>query len=630
MTMKDVKWIINRLKAMKAQEVIWRLQERQLQKKEFKTIYSQNKPVTEIPLSEELSKLCIDINKLSVNWDNKIWNSFDELDLFGLFDYSKYKLKWNAGFQTENEWPEEPFSKMLNISQRVDIGDIRTNWEINRHYQFSALAKSYYCTRDEQYFTELKKLFNNWNEHNLFLHGVEWTSAMELAIRVNSWVYMLGFLTKTECEDEIIEKINHGIIVMTDYIFKHRSRYSSANNHLIVEMYAVAIVGILTDHSPWKCEAINLLTEELPKQNYSDGVNKEMSLHYQSFVMEAYGLLCLLMIKNKIEIPEIWKTYLASMSKFLVDSIYRSGSIIEFGDSDEGKILDLNGKIENYYQYILNLMSCILDMKYTDSDWHENLYWIVPTQLRSEKKKYVPALVSCRRKGGYTFIRSNDRRILIGIDHAALGFGSIAAHGHADALSFQMFVDGEPLFVDPGTYLYHCYLNKRNAFRKTENHNTITINGKDQSEMLGAFLWGKRANCKLISFENTSDKVTLAAEHDGYRPIIHRRTFEFDRKREFCIKDQLSADCDYTLTFMLAPNAKTKIESNSVSISVGVCICKIEFESKEKFEIYTRDAEFSERYGVKKGTTAVSVKSHGKVMKSKITVWENVHEYSCN
>lgn len=594
--MKDVRWKINRLKSMKTQEVMWRLQERQLQKRELKTIYVQNKPVTDIPLPKELSKLYIDVNKLSVNWDNKIWSRFEKLDLFGIFDYSRYKNKWNAGFQTGNEWPEEPFSKTLNISQRVDIGDIRTNWELNRHYQFSALAKSYYCTRDEQYFIELKKLFNDWNEHNLYLHGVEWTSTMELAIRVNSWVYMLGFMTKAKCNDEIIEKINHGILVMTDYIIKHRSRFSSANNHLIVEMYAVAVVGILTDYSPWKCEAIKILTEELPKQNYSDGVNKEMSLHYQSFVMEAYGLLCLLMMKNRIEIPEIWKTYLASMSEFLADSIDESGLAIEFGDCDEGKILDLKGNIKNHYQYVLNLMNCILDMKYTDSEWHENLYWIVPAQLSSEKTRYVPPLVRCRRKGGYTFLRSKDRRILIGIDHAALGFGSIAAHGHADALSFQMLVDGLPIFVDSGTYIYHCDLNTRNAFRKTENHNTVTVGGKDQSEMLGPFLWGKRANCRLVYVDK--EKGILEVEHNGYYPTLVRRRFEL---LDNGLKIYDNVNSTFKCSFILP--CEVKINTNKNVIFFKIKEKTISIVSNCQYELDC--TEVSSHYGEKHKATKI-------------------------
>ena len=133
---------------------------------------------------------------------------------------------------------------------------------------------------------------------------------------------------------------------------------------------------------------------------------------------------------------------------------------------------------------------------------------------------------------------------------------------------------------------------------------------------------GERAECKLVSFENQADKVTLIAEHDGYRPIIHRRTFEFDGTREFCIKDELSASCDYTLTFMLAPNAVAEIRDDSVIISTGAHICKIDFESKGKFEISTRDAIYSERYGVQKGTTAVRVKAYCIEMLSRISVRE--------
>ncbi len=628
--MKNIKWLINRLKAMELREILWRVKERQLQRKEKNIFYILRKPVTDIPLPSELAELHIDINKISINWKNKKWSRFEAIDLFGVYDYCKYKNKWNAGFQTLNIWPEEPFSPTIRINQKVDIGDIRTNWELNRHYQFAALAKSYYCTREKQYFTELKNLFDDWNEHNLFLHGVEWTSAMELAIRINSWIYTFAFLKKAGIQDRIIYSLENGIIVMADYISKHHAKFSSANNHLIIEMYAVALVGILTEYTPWSDKALRILTDEIQKQNYSDGVNKEMSLHYQGFVMEAYGLLCLLMVKNNIEIPLLWKVYLSNMVEFVADATDDFETTIKFGDDDDGKILDLNGTIDNYFQYILNLMGCILDKEYTDSDWHENLYWIVPERLRERKRKYVPKLVCCRKKGGYSFLRSKDRRILIGIDHAALGFGSIAAHGHADALSFQLYFDGEPVFVDPGTYNYHCGLDIRDAFRKTENHNTVTVDGKNQSEMLGAFLWGRRAECHLVGFENTSNKIVISAKHNGYRPIIHQRTFIFDRNRELYIVDKLSALCNYSLTFMLSPDAIVQIECNAVFISMGVCSCKIEFHSKNVFEIYVREAKISKRYGMQENIKAVKVKSYGTRIVSKITIWEIQNEDSNN
>lgn len=50
---------------------------------------------------------------------------------------------------------------------------------------------------------------------------------------------------------------------------------------------------------------------------------------------------------------------------------------------------------------------------------------------------------------------------------------------------------------------------------------TVCINGRDQSEMLGAFLWGKRAESQLISHSNAQGKIELTASHDGYSPAKH-------------------------------------------------------------------------------------------------------------
>ena len=536
--MKDLKWFFNRLKAMKPKEMIWRVQQKRLQRREYNNLYTIHKPVIDIPLPQNISNIRINIEKLSINWDNRDWTEFSSLDLFNVYDYKSYKKEWNAGFQTENHWPEDKFSSTISISQRIDIGDIRTNWELNRHFQFAALAKSYYCTKEKKYISELRDLFYDWNQHNLFLHGVEWTSAMELAIRVNSWIYAYAFLKKAECENGLLDDIEHGIFVMTDYILKHRAKFSSANNHLIVEMYAVALVGIVADFKPWCEEAISILTEELTRQNYEDGVNKEMSLHYQSFIMEAYGLLWLVMLKNNIDIPEIWKKYLTAMSEFVADSTDDYGSTIEFGDSDEGKILDLNGKIENYNQYVLNLISCLLEKRYSNYDWHENLKWIVPLSLRTVKEKYIPALVCSRREGGYTFLRSEDRKVLIGIDHASLGYGTIAAHGHADALSFQMIVDGKKVFVDSGTYNYHFKPEDRDLYRRTKAHNTVMIDCEEQSEILGPFIWGRRAESCLVDLtckENTYSIITKCTVSGR----VHIRRFMFNGINTLMIEDEI-------------------------------------------------------------------------------------------
>ena len=105
--MKNLGWLIYRLKAMSIAEIIWRVQQKIIEKIEYKKIYMLHKPVTEITYSSKLKELNAKGENLGINWQNENWQLFDGLDLFGVYDYSKYKKNWNAGFQTNNSWPKE-------------------------------------------------------------------------------------------------------------------------------------------------------------------------------------------------------------------------------------------------------------------------------------------------------------------------------------------------------------------------------------------------------------------------------------------------------------------------------------------------------------------------------------------
>src|SRR5207249_554757 len=69
--------------------------------------------------------------------------------------------------------------------------------------------------------------------------------------------------------------------------------------------------------------------------------------------------------------------------------------------------------------------------------------------------------------GGYTVMRSGEGAAeqLLLLDHGPLGYLSIAAHGHADCLSLALHFGGQPVLVDPGTYVYHEQPEWRNYFR---------------------------------------------------------------------------------------------------------------------------------------------------------------------
>lgn len=592
-----------------------------MQKHEKKEVAKCKTPIAEFNTEWKNENVSIYSKTLPINWENQEYDLFESISMLGEYDYLHYKRSWHAGFQTKRCWPGKMLSYDIAYGQREDIGDIRTNWELNRHYQFAALAKSYYVSGQSRYFEELEALFSDWNTQNPFLYGVEWTSPMEIAIRINSWIYTYCFLEKACGQEtsvkqkEVLSNLSLGIGRMAEYILRHRARYSSANNHLIIEMYAVCMAGVVCDYRQWTDQAVKILTEELVKQNFEDGVNKEMALHYQAFVMEAYGLLCIVMEHNRIKVPPMWYTCLDKMSGFLADSCGEYGETAAFGDSDEGKLLDLNGRISNYYHYILDLMGCVLERRFTDLERvHENISWLIPKEKLEkcrQKEKYIPPKVHTYEKGGYTFIRGMDRKILIGIDHGALGFGKLAAHGHADALSFQLFAEGKPVFVDSGTYTYHVPAEARTLFRGTGYHNTVIVDGKNQSEILGPFMWGRQAETQLFSITTDKEKTELIAQ-TCYENTIHKRTYRYcdgnGEKEEFCITDEVRCQKgrEAEAVYLLHPDIR-EVECREMLCKMKaydyIIIISIDGAGHFRTEKYY----YSPAYGIKKEGIKISV-----------------------
>lgn len=581
---------------MNVREVIWRLDQKRLQKKEATQFGSQKRNVG-TQFWPEYASLQFDLDALGLNFQNKKYTANTEI----------HQLK-GPDF---NIWPET-FSYNLDYKQRDELGDARTNWEKNRHFDWALLAKAYYVTRDEKYLTRLSTTIDKWLQDNPFLHGISWTSAMEFAVRSVNWMVTLAFVRKAGKD---IPQLMYGVINITDYLTKHYSRYSSANNHLLVEAAAIGLAGCCFNHDRWIDLACRILSEELDRQNYPDGINKELSLHYQTFGMEAYLLFMHALQKRQNRTEYLaWVSMLKKEAEFVAHSSWKEQIACEFGDDDEGKILDLQGGEWHQWEWVLQLASLIIGERYSSFEHVcENTGWLF-TELEIEAIKNKPVFNSLSSKvfsqGGNSFFRDHSNRVLIGIDHAALGFGSIAAHGHADALSFQLFIDGVSVLVDPGTYIYHCDLKHRNSFRKTINHNTLCIDGRDQSQMLGAFLWGERAECRLESFSTSDKKDTLIASHDGYRPCIHTRSFEFDKiSYELSICDTLTNPQKWVSTLMLGTNIQASILKDQVVVVYPSGRLIIDISGQDRITL--EDTEVSPEYGVLQHSQAIRIYGFG-------------------
>ncbi len=109
----------------------------------------------------------------------------------------------------------------------------------------------------------------------------------------------------------------------------------------------------------------------------------------------------------------------------------------------------------------------------------------------------------------------------------------LPAHAHADALSFQLWVGGEPVVVDPGTSTYEPG-SERNYERSTRAHATATVDGREQFETWGAFRTGALPAVRLVS----ASPLTGEVSYDGIR---HRRRIDLT-ELEVVVADEVSGD----------------------------------------------------------------------------------------
>jgi len=556
--MSRIKWYYERLKTMGPVEIAWRVAEKSKELTTYKRLAEKKIKVTDARLFGDKSmalragnfledRFYVDIRSLREKYASDP-QCFDFayadrlcdgiVSIFGREYALGRDIDWHTSIEGGKSWPLE-FSPGLEFRQRDDIGDARLNWELNRHYQFETLACAYCLSEDGKYLDALGRQFYSWVEANPFMLGISWTSTMESAIRSITWLWVYAFLNasaKEKCS-QLLHDMKNGILNQAELASKRRSRFSSANNHLVVEMSAVLICSVMFGLEENLEDAICVLETEIERQVCGDGVDREQAVHYHSFVAEAYMLCAALMRKNGISYSRVIDKMLDKMCLFIRALMDESGGVPEIGDSDDGKLFGM--ECGNYYVYLLQSCGKLLGKDYAQEFFScQNLKWIFgeESSVQETLPKKSSAVYDC---GGYSILRGQTSlgEMILTLDHGELGFGEIAAHGHADALAITLRLGGIEIIADPGTYVYHTKRKCRDYFRKTRNHSTICIDEQDQSEMKGEFMWGKRANALLLAYSFGSEEDMVSARCEMPWGDVHTRSIVYKKPGEIYVED---------------------------------------------------------------------------------------------
>jgi hypothetical protein len=463
-------------------------------------------------------------------------------------------------------------------------------WRIEwvKFYYGLDLAHAFRETGDTAYRTAWERLVRSW----IRTVPAGRDSADVTARRIQNWLYAWQALG--ELDEDFAAELGASIALQAAHV---HAQLTPERNHRTLELYALFLVALALpelDRDDLLRFAIDELHRDLVAAFRADGVHRESSTHYHMVVLRTFVAVRENARRYGIRLPAAYDERLARACEFALHAHRPDGRIPALSDSDGGG-----------YRELLALAGRLLgraDFRWAASAGREG----APPGCRNASFPH----------GGYFFQRSGwgengtpyaDERFLV-FDCGPLGDGG---HGHYDLLSVEIAAGGRPLVVDPGRFTYSEHgANLRRWFKGTAAHNTVVVDGLDQTPYRRGKPKGPVAQARFLGrvTDDGFDVLAGAVVSPQYE-AVHERRVVFVRGEHWLIEDHLRGDRPhrYDLRFHLPPDAwgRTAVEGNAVH-APGVALV-FHAESEPRIE----PGWVSTEYGRKEAAPVVSVAVDG-------------------
>lgn len=428
---------------------------------------------------------------------------------------------------------------------------------LHKFYYAVGLGMAYHETNDPRYATTWVDLTTSW----VRTVPLDFLPSDVAGRRIQNWIFAHYYFVSTGQPSCVTPDFYLSFLQsLHDQISHLRNHVTPARNHRTLELCAIFLAAVVfpefAESAAWLSWSKDELVKNIQSDLLPDGVHCEQSTDYHHLVLKNYLWVKKLARINGIQMPEEFD---ARIQKALDFSLYchrPDGMIPALSDGDSRCFLDLLQQGYDLYGGE--------DLLYGASQGTKGQ----PPGLRSKQFSH----------SGYSVLRSGwgdqgepyeDERYLI-FDCGPLGVGN---HGHLDLLNFEAYAYGTPLIIDPGRYTYDESgpVNWRVRFRGTAAHNTVLVDGRNQTR----YEWkknrykisGPEPERTMAAFVSTSGLAYLhgiAISHEY--PVVHERTILFIGGEYWVILDLLKAHepHQYDLLFHLSPAAHGHV---SVSLS---------------------------------------------------------------
>lgn len=406
----------------------------------------------------------------------------------------------------------------LDFGEFIDwnCSEMPALWRYNLHY-FD------YLRQEQMPLEQGLALINDWILRHSYIDGIGW-HPYPTSLRLVNWIYFLS----SEPGDSVLERqIVDSIAMQAEWLHKN-VEYHILANHLFENakglLFAGAFLGGSIGNKHIK-RGLGILRTELDEQFLDDGGHYERTPMYHAILTQ-----------DLLDLSNLFSS---------------NPGIFTQGDLDA-----VNGRA----RLALDFLDALDPPDSSTLFFNDSTNAIAPeppqlTQFARRLMDYPDPgrprdlVVMPFASSGYYIVREPGN--LLVLDCGEIGPDYQPGHAHCDTLSYEYFLNGRKIITNCGNFDYETS-DERQFARSTAAHNTVVVDGEEQSEVWGAFRVARRARPVYATLTRIDPAhARFSGAHNGYqrlRPgVIHERTMDYFRGGAFRVEDTIAAESTHSV-----------------------------------------------------------------------------------
>jgi hypothetical protein len=453
-------------------------------------------------------------------------------------------ILWDRPPAAGRRWPRR--HGMLTDYRHDPVGDPKWTWELNRLQHIPLLLAAWLVEGDDALADVAVADLLSWVESDEPGHGIAWANGFEPGLRAMSMALSIDALRSDQgrlasCFGPAADSLSRHIA----WIEQFPSLHSSANNHRLGELCGVIVADALLPELSARADADRALAElrrRCAEQFAPDGGNREQAFGYAVFATDMLLLAASCLDAAGRRAPGWLDDTLRRSGRALAAQMDEVDSEPRYGDCDDGRCADLDGSPRRTGRALCDALAARFDddVLAQSGEPSASTVWLTGTTTRTAPSASRPRQSCLLAQTGLVILRSEQTTVMF--DCGPHGFPPLYAHAHADALQVTISHAGVQVIGDPGTGSYQASPDVRDAFRGTGFHATVMVEGRNQGDAAGPFLWSR---VPVANVENVDlGRRSAVASHDGYRrltqAVTHRRSVSLPEDGLVVICDTIS------------------------------------------------------------------------------------------